>query len=338
MTTHLTPDVRLGPLPPDLADAPPADVGSTDALPAGVGSGGVAAAGVAPREANRHELAALLDTDPARLPDRARLRADLGLDSLAMMTAVAWLEGRGVVLASEQGLPVTVGDVLSLLDRQATPGPPRGVSLVVSDGDGPAAGPGAYAPPLTAGPRRSSPLVPELADRLYRLAPVEHGDYPFLYALAAHPETGFRWRYRGAPPQPDQFGTDLWAGVLVQHLVRRIADDEPVGQVVAYAADLPNNHVHVGAVFHHRHSGTGLPARAVTLFVRYLFHTFPLHKAYLEVPGWNWPQLASGEGRLFDVEGVLREHDVYAGRRWDKYLCAIRPHHVAGPSGAGRST
>jgi len=33
--------------------------------------------------------------------------------------------------------------------------------------------------------------------------------------------------------------------------------------------------------------------------------------------------VSSGEGRLFHVEGVLREHSYYAGRYWDEYLCAV---------------
>lgn len=60
-------------------------------------------------------------------------------------------------------------------------------------------------------------------------------------------------------------------------------------------------------------TGTGLAAQAVSLFVRYLFQVFPLCKA----------------GSLFRLEGVLHNHDYYAGRHWDKYLCAIYPDDVA---------
>jgi hypothetical protein len=59
--------------------------------------------------------------------------------------------------------------------------------------------------------------------------------------------------------------------------------------------------------------------------VRHLFRTFPLNKIYMEVPGFNWPQVQSGQGSLFHVEGVLRDHEYYAGRHWDKYVCALYP-------------
>jgi RimJ/RimL family protein N-acetyltransferase len=118
--------------------------------------------------------------------------------------------------------------------------------------------------------------------------------------------------------------------VLVQYVVRRNGDGQPVGHVVAYAADQSLHHANLGAVFQPQCTGTGLAAQAVALFARYLFHTFPLHKLYLEIPGYNWPQVRSGEHRLFHVEGVLRDHDYYAGRYWDQYLCAIYPDRLPG--------
>jgi RimJ/RimL family protein N-acetyltransferase len=173
--------------------------------------------------------------------------------------------------------------------------------------------------------RRRSALAPVLDSPAYQLTPIQESDLDFLYALATHPETGYRWRYRGNPPTQQQFGADLDGGVLVQYVARDRNTGEPAGHVVAYSADLAQGHASVGAMFSPDHAGTGLAAEITALFVRYLFHTFRLHKLYLEVPGFNWPQVESGAGRLFQVEGVLREHDFYAGRYWDKHICAIYP-------------
>ncbi|HEU4425735.1 MAG TPA: GNAT family N-acetyltransferase [Pilimelia sp.] len=274
------------------------------------------------REAHRREIAELLDLDPAALPDAARLVEDLSLDSLAMMTLLTWMESRGVTIGAEGDRPAKVGEVLSLLAKAAVPG----LSITVTGGQGiglPGAvavpGPlGVAAPrPAEAGP----PLAPVLGTSALRLTPVTPDDIGFLYALTVDPETGFRWRYRGAAPPIDRFAAELWTQVLMQYVVRRTGDGEPVGHVVAYAPDQNMRYAHVGAVF--RSPGTGLAAQAVALFVRYLFHTFPLHKLYLEIPGYNWPQVSSGQDRLFDVEGVLGDHDYYAGRLWDQYVCAI---------------
>ncbi|MEU6073186.1 GNAT family N-acetyltransferase [Micromonospora sp. NPDC047074] len=270
------------------------------------------------REAYREQLADLLDREVAELADGARLADQLHLDSLAMMSLLAWLDEHGVALDAGHP-PASVGDVLTLLER-ATGFP--GLSIQVVD-----ARAGILANATAPGPARprpaADPLVPVLADRLVRLTAVVPDDIGFLYSLATTPETCFRWRYRGAPPSLDRFVEDLWRQVLVQFVARRAEDGQPIGQVVAYAADPAMRHLYVGAVFHPGHTGAGLAARSVERFVRYLFHTFPLHKIYFEVPGFNWPQVSSGRDRFFRVEGVLRDHDYHAGRHWDQYLCAV---------------
>jgi RimJ/RimL family protein N-acetyltransferase len=216
-----------------------------------------------------------------------------------------------------------VGDVLALLDRLPDH---NGVSLVIN-GSGSTKLDAAAVPVPGVIPvvKPASGLAPALENHAFRLTPVGPDDTGFLYALAVRPETGFRWRYRGAPPPAERFAADLWAQVLVQYVVRRTADGEPLGHVVAYGAELVHGHCFLGAVFTPEHSGRGYAAESVAMFVRYLFHTFPLRKVYLEIPGFNWAQLSSAAGGLFEVEGVLRGHDYYAGRYWDKYLCAIYP-------------
>jgi RimJ/RimL family protein N-acetyltransferase/aryl carrier-like protein len=264
-----------------------------------------------PRERARTELAALLDVEVTALGDQASLRDGLALDSLTMMRVIAWLEGRGVTIAAEGLLPATVGELLSRLDERSRP------RLSIRVGGVP--GMPDHLTPV----RPRDPLVPVLETQALRLAPLVAEDLGFLYALAVEPETGFRWRYRGSIPPIERFKAELWNQVLLQFVVRRIEDNSPVGHVVAYGDELSLRHTYVGAVFHPDSAGTGLAAQAVSLFVKHLFHTFPLNKIYMEIPGINWPQLQSGQGSLFRVEGVLRDHDYYAGRLWDKYVCAL---------------
>jgi RimJ/RimL family protein N-acetyltransferase/aryl carrier-like protein len=274
------------------------------------------------REARRRDLATLLELDPALLSDQALLVEDLGLDSLAMMTVISWLAEQGVVIGTDRGRLASVADVLDLMPKST-------VSIVVTGThNGNRLDPGRVPGPAL--PRPASPLVPVLENRIFRLTPIEDADVGFLYDLATRPETCFRWRFRGAPPPFDRFVAELWTLVVVQFVVRRTEDDQPVGHVVAYSANRDHGHCYVGAVFSPGHTGTGFAAQATELFVRYLFHSFAFRKVYLEIPGYNWDLVRSGEGRLFDVEGVLREHDYHAGRYWDQYLCAIHRSRLAG--------
>lgn len=271
----------------------------------------------APHESLRQELAELLEQNPKDLPDQAHLTEELGLDSLAMMRVLVWLEAKGVSIDSDMSRPIRVADVLSL--AEAATSPVHSIQVSAHGADGLTGVTHLPEPP----PPAVDPLAPMLSGHSLRLDPVTPSDADFLYALAAAPETGFRWRYRGVPPPFERFVEDMWKQVLVQHVVRRSENDEPVGHTVAYGADPTTRFAYVAAVFMPTHAGTGLAAHAVALFVRYLFHTLPLVKVYLEIPGYNWPQLRSGEGTLFQVEGVLRDHHFYADRTWHQYLCAI---------------
>lgn len=277
---------------------------------------------VPPREANRRDLAAMLDRGPAELTDNARLVAELALDSLAMMRLMTWLSARGVSVDTDRQLLASVGDVLSLLDKAAFPG----LSIRVSEGQG--AVPAGLAEVPVRPRRHGDPQAPVLDGQSFRLVPPRPDDIGFLYGLAVDPDTGFRWRYRGSVPSFEKFSSEFWTGVVVQLVARRIQDDLPVGHVVAYGADMSQGHLYLGAVFLPEYTGTGLAAQAVSVFVRYLFKTFPLRKIYIEVPGFNWAQMASGEGVLFQVEGVFKDHDYYDGQYWDKYYCAIYPESV----------
>ena len=268
------------------------------------------------RESRRSELAELLELDPALLSDGARLRDDLHVDSLAMMVLLTWLEERGVIIESETDRPSTVDDVLDLVGKASFPG----LSITFND---PADGFGGLVTRVLPTISSGDPLAPVMVDHGFRLDPVTPEDVPFLYSLAAQPETSFRWRYRGAPPAIDRFVNDMWQQVLVQYVARRVTDNRQAGHVIAYAAEASMHHCYVAAAFSPPFTNTGAAAQVVALTVRYLFHTFPLQKIYLEVPGFNYQQIASGEGRFFTVEGRLRNHAYYAGRYWDQYLCAV---------------
>lgn len=271
--------------------------------------------GTGQREVYRKELAELLELPVESLTDPCLLIEELALDSLAMMRMLTWAQSRGAALEVRNGWPTTVGEVLTLIDREIL----RGMSITIGYGNertqiGPAR------------PARSpDPLAPVLSTTNLRLGHIAPDDMGFLYTLAVDPQTSFRWRYRGAPPPYDKFLADLWTHVLLQFVVHDVPGGQPAGLVVAYGASPDLSHAMVGAVFKPTYTGNGLAAQAVALFVRALFKLFPLRKVYLEIPGYNWPQLASGEGKLFHLEGRLRDHYYYDGRLWDQYLGAIYP-------------
>jgi hypothetical protein len=67
---------------------------------------------------------------------------------------------------------------------------------------------------------------------------------------------------------------------------------------------------------------TPLMFYGVNLFIDHVFTCWNFRKVYFETTEYNYPQFASGEGRLFELEGRLRGHRFYGGRYWDELILA----------------
>jgi len=164
---------------------------------------------------------------------------------------------------------------------------------------------------------------PRLEGPRVRLRPVGPADYAFVATLETHPEVHFRWRHRGTTPSPDRLIASLWDGALVVLLAERPAG-EPLALLAAYGADLRNGHCSFGlAAVPDQPRGPSPVFDAVVLFLDYLFGLWPLRKVYAEAPGFAFAQYASAVPLLFDREGLLKGHDFYMGRHWDKHILAV---------------
>lgn len=158
-----------------------------------------------------------------------------------------------------------------------------------------------------------------------KMRPVVPQDAERLYVGVVDPAHSFRWRYRGTTPTPRQFGEDLFDGsTFVQFALERIADGALLGLLQAYQVRLDTGTCYFAYT---RSSQTAAPISEATaglfLFLSYLFRTFDFRKLYAEIPGFNWPAFASGEGAFFTVEGVLSDHDYHDGRFWDLRVVAV---------------
>lgn len=170
--------------------------------------------------------------------------------------------------------------------------------------------------------KQSGIAGPPLQGRRVILRPIVGTDHGWLYALSTNQENGFRWRYGGSTPSPDLFVRTLWDQVLVQFVVERRATHEPVGLVVAYAADLHSGHVQIGVLLDPGAQKRGWPLEAAFLFINYLFSNWNIRKLYAECLEFNYRQFASGAGRLFRVEARLRGHHYWNGQHWDKLIAS----------------
>lgn len=172
-------------------------------------------------------------------------------------------------------------------------------------------------------PEDLEPRIAHLDGRWVRLTPVGAKDMSFLYNLATDPTTGFRWRLRGAVPPPEVFEKTLWQSVLTQFIIRTKAENEPIGNVLAYNPNANAGHAAVGIAALPKLTGKGFLLEAMYMFLNHLFAAYSFRKIYFEVPSYNLAQFASAQGVILQQEGVLVENDYYDGRYWDTYIFAV---------------
>ncbi len=176
-------------------------------------------------------------------------------------------------------------------------------------------------------------IPPLLATRRVRLRPPSPVDLPALYAIATSDEVFWRWRYGGAIPTYEVFCSSFVAGVLTQFTVCTPSDNEILGLVVAYNADIANSTGYVAVMMHPNVLRTGIGIEAMYLFLIYLFKTWDFHKLYFEVLEYNVGHFASGIGRYFHEEGCYRDHHYYDGKRWRQYVFGLyRDEFISHPT------
>jgi RimJ/RimL family protein N-acetyltransferase len=147
-------------------------------------------------------------------------------------------------------------------------------------------------------------------------------DYDFLFGLYSDGDHLVRYRLRGLTPSPESFVRYLWDHVLAQFIVETRAG-RPIGVVSSFEPDFRNRFVHIAACSVAEYEATGLVIEGVALLVSYLFETFDFRKVYAESLEANFAQFALGEGRLFEVEGRLKQHEYVHGRYEDCVQLAV---------------
>lgn len=164
---------------------------------------------------------------------------------------------------------------------------------------------------------------PDLHGRRVALRVVTPSDVDFLYHLFTSSNISYRWRTRGQTPSPEAFQSMLWSGVLCQFIVERATDNEPLGLITAYNADLRNGTAYLAVLMRDRPGAALWGLDSLVLFLDYLFLNWALRKLYAETSELSAWAFASGEGRYYRVEATLPEHEFYGGRYWDYYMLAF---------------
>jgi len=171
--------------------------------------------------------------------------------------------------------------------------------------------------------------APTLTQRV-SLRPVTDADAALVDGIIGDPVTVARWSHGAAPHDV------LWGDSFLDAFVVDNVTGETHGVVSAYQADLRHGHAHVRTASRAEPVSQQRTYEGWHRFVDHLFEAYPFHKLYVEVLDHELSQIRSGVGRLFEVEGTLREHIFWDGGHLDLHVLGIwrsrwttRPDHVS---------
>ena len=254
------------------------------------------------------DLGAILQIDLHDATRTTLLVDDLGWDSLTMLEALALLDRYGSSLPDDLiGELRTLGDLHHYLRVLATGHPDDRANRSGTGPHDPYRGPNV------------------------QLIPVTERDTDWLFGICATGQHLVRFRLRAMTPSPDSFRRFLWDQVLTQFIVAT-HDAEPVGLVTCFEPDFRNRYAYVAAVADRRFESSGLVLEGMTMLISYVFAQFDLRKLYAESLAPDFERYASGSGRVFEVEGRLRDHEYVDGDYQDYVISAVwrsawREHH-----------
>jgi RimJ/RimL family protein N-acetyltransferase len=153
---------------------------------------------------------------------------------------------------------------------------------------------------------------------------VQPPDYPTLYEWVMDPRVNHRWTTRGILIPYEAFAQKIWEDTLVNLLLVRDSDGQPVSWASVTSVDLHSGYGSGAVVVDpDKPTTAGIGPRTVFLLLRYIFSVYPLRKLYFESPEFAAHDFRTAIGSLMKVEGVLAEHLYYRGEYWDKYILAV---------------
>jgi acyl carrier protein/RimJ/RimL family protein N-acetyltransferase len=256
----------------------------------------------------RDELGMVLGVDLSQATRTSLLGDDLGWDSLTMLEALAVLDRYGIQLPDDLiGELRTLGDVHHYLRVLAAGQPDEHRDRC-----------GAKPHDAFHGPN-------------VQLVPVTERDTDWLFQLCATGEHLVRFRMRAMTPSPELFRRFLWEQVVAQFIVAT-HDGRPVGLVTCFEPNFRNRYAYLAAVADPQYEDSGLVLEGLTMLISYVFAQFDLRKLYAESLERDFERYASGGGRVFDIEGRLRDHEYVDGSYQDYIVSAVwrstwREHH-----------
>ena len=172
---------------------------------------------------------------------------------------------------------------------------------------------------MAASPEPRDPL----RGRQVYLRAVLPGEYEDLYLRETSGANSRRGGLEGATPAFEDWVRQRAAGSLARFVVLDSGDHRRLGLVTIFNADLRNGHAHLALSSFDATRPSPLVMIGAGLAIEHAFSSWPFRKLYMDVAEYDFDQLSSGVGRLFEEEGRLTGHHYLDGRHWDHRILAL---------------
>jgi len=167
----------------------------------------------------------------------------------------------------------------------------------------------------------------ELKARSVELLPIREKDIPLLHAWRNSKDFRVLCSTRRNEVTIDQFTKELQKDMEKdgrrQFVVSRRG--VPVGTIYSYQHNCTDGHAFV-SLFLEREArrAVGVGPLAFVLLIVDLFKSMDLHKVYFEIYSYNIESLSNvRKAKIFEEEGVFREHRLIGGERYDLVRMAV---------------
>lgn len=166
---------------------------------------------------------------------------------------------------------------------------------------------------------------PVLVGAQVRLRVPGPDDFPYLYfGLFSTPENLFRSRLHGDTPSLEEFVHRLGDHAAAQFVFGHMSNVQPFGHAAVYGLNLRDGVCAIEVTTSPEVMQAPESREGISLFLDYVFRMWPVRKIYAHLSDFNLPLVEGFAGdSIFETEGVLRDHEYYAGQYWDIHVVTV---------------
>ena len=156
------------------------------------------------------------------------------------------------------------------------------------------------------------------------IRPLVPGDVPSLFETATEHATELSWRQLGTSGSLEAFAQRLWEDVHLQQVVCRRSTGEPPALVQLLRPSYRHGTVQLAMLVLRPYRTAVIPFEGLLLFLEQTFYRFPFRKIYAETSEMSFGAFRSGANRIFEVEGLLKDHEWHCDRYWSTMILSLR--------------